>query len=848
MNNLRTLEYVYRKIQDGRKKHGNLKKCEFHLHTPASHDYRLIENKSYNDLTTLEVIEFAVEQGYITPELKNLLLKDIDTTKPDAEISPELESPFSCLKEQISYDLITHKIFKEKIDVVLISDHNTIAGFEKLKFSRDKYYSKYKTLLNKNFDIFLGVEISCSEHNHVVAIFDNMQDQVLQSFLKDIVMSETEGTYHTSLNVLEMIHKKGGIGYIAHVNTVNWWSGAYNTTLLNSPNLKFLGFTNYEKAKEQVSQRCTRTFCYIREGDAHEVNQIGINNVWIKFSKVNFNGIKRAISDYGICIYNSYPDRSDKYIEGVLVVSGDNGFLVNAPNRVKDDDETTCDFVVSFSQDLNCIIGGRGTGKSTLLHVLESVFNIDFAGENSEFQHVAKHDIIYVLFYCKGKEYMLRFLSQTDEDGYLLNKAFKIDHNGNKVLSDSWFEVYHVENQKNFIKMNNEEATTLIRRNFYRRGYSINKLISMIDRGTIGSFIRDTILYGLSRPIIEHLDNVQSLYNKPIYIKFLRDNFKKMLDDFEDQEKKIKEILQEFNAQYSNTLSVIYSPNIKQSKYYLEPILKLVLKGMQPITISKGQKKFPTYITWDDVGLFVMKISEKMGYLQFLESLFFRRYSEIEKFDSIANYASIPKTIQTIQQDYLDAPGNLNSIYGVIYSRITSPQTKNELLKTIEKYFQVIDDFSIHFNINKKEAVTPQKIVMRPIEELSLGQKVVALLTFVFEFGKFVNDNSPLILDQPEDNLDNQYIFQNLVESLRAIKNKRQVIVVTHSSTIVTNADAEQVIVMGSDNKTGWLDTAGYPNETVIVKHILNHLEGGSLSFRNKFDKYKFYIGELNGA
>jgi predicted ATP-dependent endonuclease of OLD family len=78
---------------------------------------------------------------------------------------------------------------------------------------------------------------------------------------------------------------------------------------------------------------------------------------------------------------------------------------------------------------------------------------------------------------------------------------------------------------------------------------------------------------------------------------------------------------------------------------------------------------------------------------------------------------------------------------------------------------------------------------------------VVGILTFIFNYGEYSNDFTPLVIDQPEDNLDNMCIYENLVKSLRKIKTKRQVIVSTHSATIVTNADSEQVIVMESDNK-----------------------------------------------
>jgi predicted ATP-dependent endonuclease of OLD family len=167
------------------------------------------------------------------------------------------------------------------------------------------------------------------------------------------------------------------------------------------------------------------------------------------------------------------------------------------------------------------------------------------------------------------------------------------------------------------------------------------------------------------------------------------------------------------------------------------------------------------------------------------------------------------------------------------------------LVESIKKCFKVIDDFTIKFNINAKESVRNENIIMKNIENLSLGQKVVAILTFVFNFGLEVNDNTPLIIDQPEDNLDNQYIFRNLVKSLKMIKNNRQVILVTHSSTIVTNANAEQVIVMSSDNERGWIEKTGYPSDKVVTKYIINNLEGGIESFKHKMDNYLTILNDL---
>lgn len=79
---------------------------------------------------------------------------------------------------------------------------------------------------------------------------------------------------------------------------------------------------------------------------------------------------------------------------------------------------------------------------------------------------------------------------------------------------------------------------------------------------------------------------------------------------------------------------------------------------------------------------------------------------------------------------------------------------------------------------------------------------------------------------------------------MREVKLKRQVIVATHNATIVTNAKADQVVVLDSDGLNGWVLARGFPNELIIKKHIVNYLEGGEESFEHKCFIYEDIFGE----
>lgn len=100
-------------------------------------------------------------------------------------------------------------------------------------------------------------------------------------------------------------------------------------------------------------------------------------------------------------------------------------------------------------------------------------------------------------------------------------------------------------------------------------------------------------------------------------------------------------------------------------------------------------------------------------------------------------------------------------------------------------------------------------------------------------------DITPLVIDQPEDNLDSQFIYENLVKDLRKIKTKRQIIIATHNATLVSNCKAEKIVCMQSDNLHGWVEAVGYPAKKIIAQKILQYLEGGKKSFVHRAFVYR---------
>ncbi len=116
---------------------------------------------------------------------------------------------------------------------------------------------------------------------------------------------------------------------------------------------------------------------------------------------------------------------------------------------------------------------------------------------------------------------------------------------------------------------------------------------------------------------------------------------------------------------------------------------------------------------------------------------------------------------------------------------------------------------------------------------LSTGQKCTTILPILL-----IDSDSPLMIDQPEDNLDNRFVFETIVDSIRKVKTSRQLLFVTHNPNIPVLGEAEQVFVMESDGLAGRIRNQG---DVDACQHdIVTLLEGGVDAFRLRRDRYGY--------
>ena len=124
----------------------------------------------------------------------------------------------------------------------------------------------------------------------------------------------------------------------------------------------------------------------------------------------------------------------------------------------------------------------------------------------------------------------------------------------------------------------------------------------------------------------------------------------------------------------------------------------------------------------------------------------------------------------------------------------------------------------------------------RPLPDLSGGQRVSVLLSLLLK----ADDPRPLVIDQPEDELDNRVLFDTVLPTLRRNKGRRQIILATHNANIVVNGDADMVILLEADARHGTVACAGAIEMPEVRDAIVRTVDGGEDAFRLRRTKYGF--------
>lgn len=141
------------------------------------------------------------------------------------------------------------------------------------------------------------------------------------------------------------------------------------------------------------------------------------------------------------------------------------------------------------------------------------------------------------------------------------------------------------------------------------------------------------------------------------------------------------------------------------------------------------------------------------------------------------------------------------------------------------------DDLAISFNPD----LSNPNAEYRPIDQLSAGQRCTAMFPLLLKLR-----NGPLVIDQPEDNLDNRHIASKICPVVAADKLQRQMIMTSHNANLLVLSDPENVVVFEGFGDQGAIVSQGFlaTRDSAVTKHVLDILDGGERALELRYAKY----------
>lgn len=183
-----------------------------------------------------------------------------------------------------------------------------------------------------------------------------------------------------------------------------------------------------------------------------------------------------------------------------------------------------------------------------------------------------------------------------------------------------------------------------------------------------------------------------------------------------------------------------------------------------------------------------------------------------------------------------DSFESVQRFIGTVLAQMTSEEGGTPL-RLEDQVVHVKDFYDFLYSLEYFAASYELRLGGKNLNELSPGEKGLLLLVFYLQLDK---DNIPLVIDQPEDNLDNESIFAILANCIREAKKHRQVILVTHNPNLAVGADAEQIIYVKIDKADGYRFSyeSGAIENPRINQRIIDILEGSQPAFVKRRLKY----------
>lgn len=845
------------------------------------------------------------------------------------------------------------------VNAVVVCDHNSVGYISQIEKVKEQYEE------DDVFKVFYGIELCVSaEFTHIIVIFD---DKMTVMEIEDAVISclelKRDKWANTEVNVSEDKLKKLCEEYKNRIFVIpahfasNKGLGTCNINAIKKYQ-EFVKFSAIEVRNEKdVSAYENKLKCGAineavlitgsdnpsnRDETKHSIEGFAKEYTWIKLSKLSFDGLKQV-----------FIDPENRCIDWVKLQSIGKDFN---PNEVSFNYisgvkfagiKHMTDFDMRLSPHLNCIVGGRGTGKSTIMNVLNyGVNNENDLSKCTLLDKTLDKDGSISTFFNFGsnKEYRIDVKREKrstianvyDDSGFVENPPeFKVDFYGQK-------EIYNLVEEDNDI--NTQGTSPLIKMIDEKVKTELYDCEDSIDTA-LSDLLELSTKYKNNQKKTKELPGIKAEIEKgeSILKKFQASGIEKARLEYEQVDSQIKAIEKMLLAEKSTLLNSAekYESLISGIDDKLSEILEYANYNKEGIKLLDSLKTINEEVIEylnkksDDVEKIqgVFSSSDIYGELEEKHSVYLEALGEVRntggedidliqnqlqqnknRFDELSKLqnqqAELVKKIDESIDSFIERRLDLSSKRKEIIDGLKLDSIKLELIPlghhsrwkanlqkecgkegTFEEDFKKLSELVLseddnflqykkfikfllidetgniervgmkgydsrfaniwidkknHDTLNSLVKLIPEdKLNIKIVEESreidindgSPGQKCAAILAFILNSG-----DNPLIIDQPEDDLDNSLIYSLIVKSIRRMKTKRQIIVVTHNPNIPVLGDAEGIIILDRNEKGKVAfrkeKKAGCIEEKLIREGICEIMEGGEQAFRKREEKY----------
>ena len=625
----------------------------------------------------------------------------------------------------------------------------------------------------------------------------------------------------------------------------------------------------------------------LQSSDSHSLEQIGSKYSWVK-ADLTFDGLEQIKyePEYRISVEKEKPTlKKDELVIDKILYNGQDIYL---------------------SENLNTIIGGRSTGKSTLLNSIakklgQELNNGSYSFENMDDFHIIWKDqqennyrkIEYI-----PQEYMFTLARN--------NKKLK-DLVGNIIQSkamDSELKKYeqncttlrleirrlldsYKENQKNIhelIKPEAEKQATQNRIDIYE-----TKKKELLNASEITEQERD--LFENQNKELQLLKKQKEIHESDLRyvlgippITFEFQSFDRINSPSPDLRVRIGQII----ARLHDSVRAQQKHEIKVIKLEKESLIKDSENKIADIENDDIYKKCVEAMKNNsEIARLNSLIKNEVDILAKIEA-FEKRRDELDKAteeiqkEIISKYKEYSNIRTELLNDFkiedddlkISVKFSLIDLEDEFYYINARGRSKQDFIeKMIGSFEEVVDSIfdedSLAFNGNKDKFSHIEHFLTTnfykysfvieyqgdKFEQMSPGKKAFIVLKLILEFS---DSKIPVLIDQPEDSLDNRAIYTELTKYIKETKEDRQIIIVTHNPNIVVSGDAENIIVANqqSDNSpnqngkkfdyiNGALENRNNNSKSEFIlqkysirEHVCDILEGGEDAFMRREKKY----------